>query len=128
MSLVPKNSYFDDTFENFLSLKENSLKCDIYEKDGIYHIEVEAPGFKKEDVTIDFDDGYITIEAKKDVSKDEEKKNYIRKERYSKEYSRQFYIGDVDESKIKAKYENGLLHIEVPKKQGKINKKSIKID
>lgn len=128
MNLVPKNFSFDDMFDSFSYPKMNSLKCDVYEKNGVYHIEAETPGYKKEDIKVKFDDGYLTISCEKQAQKEEEKKNYLRKERSSSEYKRQIYLGDVDQSKIKAKYENGLLHIEVPKNKEKSNGKEISIE
>lgn len=129
MRFLPKNIYFDDILEDVAQTESISdLKCNIYEKDGIYNIEMDSPGFKKEDVTIDFDDGYITIKALKKSETEEETKNYIRKERTSNEYVRQFYLGNVDSTSIKAKLEDGLLKIEVPKKEDLINKKKIEIE
>ena len=128
MNFLPKNFYFDDILEDVTPIKKISdLKCNIYEKDGIYNIEMDSPGFKKEDISIDFNDGYITIKATKKTSIDEEHKNYIRKERSSSEYLRQFYLGNVDSTAIKAKLEDGLLKIEVPKKEELTNKKNIEI-
>lgn len=129
MRFLPKNIYFDDILEDVAQTESISdLKCNIYEKDGVYNIEMDSPGFKKEDLKIDFDDGYITIKASKKSETEEETKNYIRKERTSNEYVRQFYLGNVDSSSIKAKLEDGLLKIEVPKKEELINKKKIEIE
>jgi len=128
MNLVPKNFYLDDVFDNFLSNREaTGLKCDIYEKDGLCHIEMDAPGFKKEDIAIEVEDGYIKITASKKSSVDEEKKNYIRRERYASEYKRQFYVGNVDSDKVKAKFEEGSLKIELPIEEEPKNKKLIEI-
>lgn len=129
MNLVPKNFSFDDMFDNFPYPKFlNGLKCDVYEKNNMYCIDAETPGFKKEDIKINFDDGYLTISCKKQAQKEEEKKNYIRKERSASEYKREIYIGNVDKNKIKAKYENGLLHIEVAKNKENPNSKEISIE
>ncbi len=129
MDLIPKSFYLDDVFENFLNSRdEKSLKCDVYEKDGLYHIEMDAPGFKKEDVEVELEDGYLTIKASKKASKDEENKNYIRRERYSNEYKRQFYIGNVDIETIKAKFDNGSLKVEMPIIKKEPKKKIIEIE
>ena len=129
MNFLPKNIYFDDILEDVTKTKSISdLKCNIYEKDGMYNIEMDSPGFKKEDISIDFNDGYITIKATNNTSRDEEHKNYIRKERSSSEYLRQFYLGNIDSTAIKAKLEDGLLKIEVPKKEELNNKKHIEIE
>ena len=107
--------------------KRGEMKCDIYEKDDKYYIELDAPGFDKKDINIEVKDGYLTVRAhKKEVNKDE-KKNYIRKERYYGEYSRSFALGDVDIENIDAKFENGILNITVPKKELPENKKYIEI-
>lgn len=129
MNLVPKNFYLDDIFDNLMTTREqNSLKCDIYEKDGIYNIEMDVPGFKKEDISIEIEDGYITITASKKDSKEETSKNYIRRERYSNEYRRQFYIGNIKQDQIKAKFEDGSLKIEIPIENETPNKKLIDIE
>lgn len=128
MNLVPKSFYLDDIFDNFINPREsNNLKCDIYEKDGSYHIEMDAPGFKKEDISLEVEDGYIKITASKKSAVDEENKNYIRRERYSNEYRRQFYVGNIDADKIKAKFEEGSLKVEIPMESEIPDKKLIEI-
>ena len=129
MNLVPKSFYLDDIFDNFINPRENnSLRCDIYEKDGAYHIEMDAPGFKKEDISLEVEDGYIKITASKKSETEEENKNYIRRERYSNEYKRQFYIGNIDAEKIKAKIDDGSLKIDIPIEAEIPNKKLIAIE
>ena len=90
MNLIPRNFLFDDDLEDFFVTKPSKrgeMKCDIYEKDNKYYIELDAPGFDKKDINIEVKDGYLTVKAhKKEESKDE-KKNYIRKERYYGECS-----------------------------------------
>lgn len=125
MDLIPKN--FEDMFDNITSFKGCNIKCDIYQKNGMYQIEAEVPGYRKEDIKLEYSDGYLTIKGKKDQSKDEESKDYIKRERSSNECQRQIYVGDVDETNIKAKYDNGILHIEVPKPKEKENGKKIEI-
>lgn len=130
MNLIPRNFLFDDDLEDFFVTKpskRSEMKCDIYEKDNKYYIELDAPGFDKKDINIEVKDGYLTVKAhKKEESKDE-KKNYIRKERYYGEYSRSFALGDVDIDNIDAKFENGILNITVPKKEIQENKKYIEV-
>ncbi len=94
------------------------MKTDIRETDDAYKFSIDLPGFKKEDVTAELKDGYLTVTANK--SHDDEEKNkegkLIRQERYSGSCSRTFYVGeDVDEKDCKAGFENGILTIEVPK-------------
>ena len=117
---MPRKFYLDDIFdEMMLPKKEQHMKCDIYEKDGNYHIEMDVPGFDKKDISIEANDGYLTITAEKN-SEDEEKnenKNYIRRERVYGKVERSFYLGDLDQDKIDAEFKNGILNIVVPKKE-----------
>ena len=130
MNIMPRKFYLDDIFdEMMLPKKEQHLKCDIYEKDGNYHIEMDVPGFDKKDISIEANDGYLTITAEKN-SEDEEKnenKNYIRRERVYGKVERSFYLGDLDQDKIDAEFKNGILNIVVPKKEETSNKKRIEI-
>lgn len=130
MDIMPRRFYLDDIFdEMMLPKKEQHMKCDIYEKDGNYHIEMDVPGFDKKDISIEANDGYLTITAEKN-SEDEEKnenKNYIRRERVYGKVERSFYLGDLDQDKIDAEFKNGILNIVVPKKEETSNKKRIEI-
>lgn len=130
MDIMPRKFYLDDIFdEMMLPKKEQHMKCDIYEKDGNYHIEMDVPGFDKKDISIEANDGYLTITAEKN-SEDEEKnenKNYIRRERVYGKVERSFYLGDLDQDKIDAEFKNGILNIVVPKKEETSNKKRIEI-
>lgn len=130
MNLIPKNFFFDDNFDRFsLSTpKRNDMRCDIYEKDGNYHIEMDIPGFNKEDVKIEINEGHLTIKASKSSEDNEENKNYIRRERSTQEYSRSFYMGDVDEDNIKAEFIDGVLKITALKKEKVETKKIIEIE
>ena len=127
MKLMPRNYFLDDVFEDFNS--NNSMKCDVYEKDGAYNIEVDVPGFKKEDISIEASDGYLTIKAEKNSENNEEDedKNYIRRERSYGAYERSFYLGDLDQDKVEAEFKDGILKISVPKKEEVNNKKMIEI-
>ena len=130
MDLMPRKLYLDDIFDDFISTrKEQPMKCDIYEKDGNYHIEMDIPGFKKDEISVETKDGYLTIKAEKnnEVNEEDEKKNYIRRERTYGKYERSFYLGDLDEDKIDAKFENGMLKLTVPKKEEVDTKKVIEI-
>lgn len=131
MSLIPRKFYLDDIFDNFLSdPEESNMKCDIYEKDGDYHIEMDVPGFKKEDIKIECDKGYLTISAEKhSEDKEEDKsKKYIRRERFYGKYQREFYLGDVEADKVHAEFKDGMLNITVPKKTEVETKKLISIE
>ncbi len=129
MNLIPRNFFLDDVFDDFLPSKEtNGLKCDIYEKDNQYHIEMDAYGFDKKDVNIEYNDNYLTISVSKNEEKSDESKNYIRKERYSREFKRSFYIGDVNSENIVAKFDDGILKITLPKEEAKETKKIINVE
>ena len=109
------------------------MKTDVRETENSYELDVDLPGFKKDEITVDLKDGYLTIGATKGLDKDEQDKNgkYIRRERYAGSMSRSFYVGEgVTEEDIKAKYEDGILRLVVPKKDAKAveNKKYIAID
>lgn len=129
MDLMPRKFYLDDIFDDFISSKkEQNMKCDIYEKGGDYHIEMDIPGFNKDEISVETKDGYLTITAEKSNEvKEEQEKNYIRRERVYGKYERSFYLGDLDEDKIDAKFDNGMLMITVPKKEEVETKKIIEI-
>lgn len=118
------NNLFDDMFNDpfFSRPFENSssqiMKTDIHEKDGNYFIEMDLPGFAKEDIKADLKDGYLTISASKDETKEEkdEKGNCIRKERYTGSCNRSFYVGgQITQDDIKAAFKDGVLCLQVPK-------------
>ena len=121
---------FDDLFEdNFFGAHnplygknaKNLMKTDINEKDGNYELAVDLPGFKKDEINLDIKDGYLTITAQKGLDKDEEDKkgHVIRRERYAGVCQRSFFVGDVKPENVKAKYESGVLTINVPKEEPK---------
>lgn len=116
------NDFFDDDFlMDFRGNKTNNLmKSDIKEMENSYLLEVELPGFDKNEIKAEVKNGYLVIEAKHDENKDEkdEEEKYIRKERYSGYCTRSFYVGEgLTEKDIKGKFENGILCLEVPKKE-----------
>ena len=101
---------------------KNVMKTDVRELDNGYEIIVDLPGFKKDEIEVQFDNGYLNISAAKGLDKDESDKKgkYIRKERYAGAMSRSFYVGDhITEDDIHAKFENGILQLDVPKKESK---------
>ena len=130
MNLIPRKYYLNDIFDNFLTVPEESnLKCDIYEEDGNYHIEMDIVGFNKDDITIECDKGYLTITAEKSTLQNDESsnKNYIRRERSYGSYKREFYLGEIDTDNVDANFNNGVLSIVIPKKEEVITKKQIEI-
>ncbi len=103
------------------------MKCDIYDCDNKYHIEIDLPGFKRENINLEFNRGYLTVIASKKNNTDIDEKNYIKRERTYGIYKREFYVGNVDYSKINAKYKDGVLYIEIYKKENDEDKKTIEI-
>ena len=100
----------------------NVMKTDVKETADGYEVEVDLPGFKKDEINLQLQGGNLTISVSKGLDKDEKDKkgNYIRRERYAGSMSRSFYVGDdVTEADIKAKYENGVLTLDIPKKDAK---------
>ena len=103
---------------NYAKNTANAMKTDIKENDKGYELDVDLPGYKKEDVKAELKDGYLTISASNDNTKEEKDEDgkYIRKERYTGSVSRSFYVGKyVTEEDIHAKFENGILKLSVPK-------------
>ena len=119
MNLISRD-FFDDAFGLFdnYTFKSNIMKTDISIKDNNYIMKVDIPGFKKDEISINYDNGYITISAIKENTKEENEK-YIRKERYYGEYKRTFYIGKINQENIKASYNDGTLCITYPKEEEK---------
>ena len=119
---------FDDFFDDSFAMTRhnplygrhaaNIMKTDVRETENSYELDIDLPGFKKEDVSVQLDNGYLTISAAKSLDKDEKNKEgkYIRQERYTGQCSRSFYVGDNIESKdVSAKFEDGILKLTMPK-------------
>ena len=126
MMLVPRRNSFDlldDFFDDgFFTKKErNLMKTDIKELKDKYVVDVDLPGFTKENINLSLENGYLKIHAK--TEKNEEKKEgekYLHQERFYGECSRSFYVGDeIKEEDIKAEFKNGILKVELPKKEVK---------
>lgn len=101
---------------------KNMMKTDVKETEKGYEVAVDLPGFKKDEIQLELNDGYLTISAEKGLDKEEKDKKdkYIRRERYAGSMSRTFYVGkSVTENDIHAKYENGILTLDVPKEEAK---------
>ena len=109
------NSFFKPAF---FEQKHSLMKTDVRENEKAYLMDVEIPGFDKKEISLSFEKGYLTISAEKQESSEENEK-YLRKER-SSSISRTYYLGEVNKDAIKAKYENGVLQIEIPKKEKEI--------
>ena len=121
--------FFDNRAENQIEKKlygrhaHNVMKTDIKETDDNYELIVDLPGFKKDEIKVSLEDGYLTIEAAKGLDEDEQEKNtgkYIRKERYAGACQRSFYVGDnLTQEDIKGEFKHGILTLNVPKKEAK---------
>ena len=116
--------FFDDRAERKLygHNAKNIMKTDIKHKDG-YELEIDLPGFHKDEIQAELKDGYLTISAAKQLNQDEKEKEsgkYIRRERYSGSCQRSFYVGDeITQEDIKAEFKHGILKLFVPKKEAK---------
>ena len=101
---------------------KNMMKTDVRETENGYEVDIDLPGFKKDEINAKLENGYLTVSASKGLDKDEKDKEgkYIRKERYAGAMSRSFYVGEeLTQEDIKAKYENGILKLSLPKKEAK---------
>lgn len=125
MMMIPRRNHFDlfdEMFRDpfFEGTESKVMKTDIKEKKDKYLIDIDLPGYEKQNIKMEISDGYLTIHASVNKEMDDEKGKYVRKERYVGECSRSFYVGEnVKEEEIKAKFKNGTLTIEVPKKDDK---------
>ena len=100
---------------------KHMMKTDVRETEDTYEVDMDLPGFKKDEINVDLKNGYLTVSASKGLDKDEKDKNgkYIRQERYTGAMSRSFYVGDVAPEDVKAKFEDGILRISLPKAEKK---------
>ena len=120
MPAFPDMSWMDKKLYGGKAAHE--MKTDVKETDKGYEVAVDLPGVKKEDVSVELKDGYLTITAKKNVDNDKKNKEgkYIRRERYSGEMSRSYYVGeDMKEDDIHASFEDGILTLQLPKMEEK---------
>ena len=124
--LVPRRSNFDlfDNFfdDDFFPKKErNLMKTDIKEKKDHYEIIMDLPGYEKENINLELNNGYLEISAKVEKEEDNsEEEKFVRRERFYGECARSFYVGeDISEEDINAEFKNGTLKVEIPKKEEK---------
>lgn len=135
--LTPKiftDNVFDDWFDPFGMMKEmnrvdrklygkhtnREMLMDVKDHEDHYEVEIDLPGFRKEDINIELNDGYMTVSASKGLDEDEKdhKGKIVRQERYSGMMSRSFYVGeDITNEEVHAKFENGVLKLDIPKKE-----------
>lgn len=134
MSLIPRSFYLDDIFEDMPRMPKvhelHTMKCDVYEKDGNYNIEMDVPGYDKKDISIECEDGILTIVAEKnnEVNEEDSLKKYIRRERVYGKVTRSFTFADIDEENITADFTNGILTVVIPKSQKQESKRIIEIN
>ncbi|MBR6395405.1 MAG: Hsp20/alpha crystallin family protein [Lachnospiraceae bacterium] len=118
----PKMEFPDIDRKLYGKHASNMMKTDVHEHDNAYEMDIDLPGFKKEEIDLSLDNGYLIVSAAKGIDKEskDNKGKLIRQERYSGSMQRSFYIGDnVTEEEIKAKFENGVLRLNIPKKEAK---------
>ena len=127
MRLLTRNNFFDDAFESLfapISTSNSTMKTDIIESEKDFTLEIDMAGAKKEEISINFEQGYLTISGK---TTQQEDVNYIRRERNTS-CSRTYYVGDIDKNSIKAKYENGVLSVVILKEEKLPESTNILID
>ena len=127
------DDFFDDDFMRFPvwggrnplygKHAKNLMKTDVRETENTYEVDIDLPGFKKDEISVDLEDGYLTISAAKGLDEDEQEKKtgrYIRKERYAGACERSFYVGeDITHEDIKGEFKHGILKLSIPKKEAK---------
>lgn len=106
--------FFDDDFPS-LNLMRGNFRVDLKETEDSYLVEADLPGVKKENINIEYDNGNLTISAKRDETLEDKKENYVRRERHYGEFKRSLYIKNVDENKINASFTDGVLKVTLPK-------------
>lgn len=120
------DDFFSDPFDMVMPRSLNALygkhgknlmKTDVRETEDTYELDIDLPGFKKDEIDVKLNNGYLTISASKGVDKDQKDKegNYIRRERYAGSMQRSFYVGDIPSGDVHARYEDGILKLSVPK-------------
>ena len=127
--MLPSRIFFDSLLDDYEDSRfKKSMKCDIFEKDGNYNVVMDIPGFKKEDINIECDNGVIKISCeKKEEENEEDDKKYIRKERVYEKCERSFNFWDIKEDEIEAEFTDGTLKLVIPKQEKVDTKKSIEI-
>jgi HSP20 family protein len=129
--LVKRNnslSFFDDFFDDFFQpttrTMNSSMKTDILELEKGYELQIDVPGFEKEDVKISLENGYLTIEAKKEKEEERKDVHYVKRERFLGSCARSFFVGEeIAEKDIKAEYDKGTLKVFVPKEGTNVKEK-----
>lgn len=118
--------FFKNIFENDFLLLGN-FRVDLKETNDNYIVEADLPGIKKEALNIDYDNNYLIISAKRDEALENRNESYVRRERYYGEFKRSFYLNNVDETRIQASFNDGVLRVVLPKTT-RTNDKKRRID
>lgn len=134
-AMTKKGFGLDDFFSDFLRddffsptfVGGNSFKVDLKEDDNNYTIDADLPGIKKEDISLEYDNNYLTISAKRDETVENKDDDFVRRERTYGEFKRSFYIDNVDENTVDASFTDGVLKVTLPKKEKGIQRKLIDI-
>ena len=133
------DDFFDDEFMRFPMWSgrdplygkhaRSLMKTDVRETENTYEVDIDLPGFKKDEISVELKDGYLTVQASKGLDKDQKNQEgkYIRQERYAGSCSRSFYVGEVEPGQVSAKYEDGILKLSLPKLEKKELPKSTTI-
>lgn len=127
--------YFDNLFDNFFSnplmstvdWKGKPFKVDVKETENAFIIEADLPGVKKEGIGVEYENNYLTISARTEEGKEEEKENYLHRERYYGEFQRSFYVDNIKKDGIEAAFNDGVLKVTLPKQNPEQEKKKIDV-
>lgn len=122
------DDFFNDNWSPRRNLENDTFKINVQQNDTDYLIEAELPGVNKEEINVDLNEGRLNISVKREEKINEEKKNYIHRESRYSSMSRSIYLADADAKGIKAKLDNGVLHITVPRQEREVKAEKIEIE
>lgn len=122
------DDFFSDSWSSGRSLARDTFKINVQQNDADYLIEAELPGVNKDEIDVDLNDGRLTISVKREEKINEEKKNYIHRESRYSSMSRSIYLADADPKGIKAKLDNGVLSLNVPRQEKTVKADKIEIE
>lgn len=130
-SIQRNEDYFNNFFQSFFSddtftpviFKNRNFNVDVKEDENQYTVEADLPGIKKEDITLEYQNNYLTISAKRNNITEDKTSSYVKQERNYGEFKRTFYIDNVDENSVNASFKDGVLSISMPKKDKNVNNK-----
>ena len=133
--MTKKEFGLDDFFSDFLRddffpqmfASSNSFKVDLKENEDNYTIDADLPGIKKEDISLEYDNNYLTISAMRDETVENKEDDFVRRERTYGKFNRSFYIDNIDENTVDASFTDGVLKVTLPKKEKGIQRRKIDI-